>query len=364
MAASISADTTRERLGQQLEDLLRSGHYEELHLLLESQLRSRPDDRELRLYQLLFVIKAEGVAAHEREIEDLRNLTELSDREREVIRQIFILGFAEAQREGIEEKSWAYQRLARRLVLHQSLLAPLPRVHSGDTGDSERRKQAADDSTAPSTGLFAGPDPRAWAFKGNQNLPGSGPLIAAVVGLAAVLTNYAPIVWNQNRSGFGNAPAIATRELIEHQPARTTEAASKAGPSTHDEAKVSSTNKGANKEKNISGRTVGIKVAKVKVSKLSPVPDPREEPASKGPAGHPSGELKESALETYQTRVDVRLREEPRFGSPRGATIKKGTLINGIDLNRDWLRIKVPSDGSTGFIRKEFVVPVSSTEPR
>ena len=49
---------------------------------------------------------------------------------------------------------------------------------------------------------------------------------------------------------------------------------------------------------------------------------PRGEPAKKGPPNQPGGDARAAALGTYQMRVDAQLRQEPRFGSPSGATIK------------------------------------------
>src|SRR5262245_62107215 len=258
---TASDATTREGLSRKLEALLRSGQYEELRSLLESQRMSYPDDRELQLYQLLLVTRAEGVAAHEREIEGLRYLTELSNSEREIIRQIFILGFEEAQKAGIKGKTWAYQRLARRLVLQQSLDESLPIMTPGDAKDSERREDVAGDSLefsatpassrsskkehsrfepltlprtgklrrsekysiissfsrfAPSAGLgralrfskgerrvFQQPDgtanSRKEGFRARQKPLGFALLVVGGVTLATVLANYAPALRNQSQ---------------------------------------------------------------------------------------------------------------------------------------------------------------------
>src|SRR5262245_61445762 len=454
---TASDATTREGLSRKLETLLRRGQYEELRSLLESQRVSYPDDRELRLYQLLLVTRAEGVAAHERKIEGLRYLTELSDSEREIIRQIFILGFEEAQKAGNKGKTWAYQRLARRLVSHQSLES-LPVVTPGDARDSERREHTAGDSLefsatppsskspekensrfesstllrtgklstsekysntssssplAPSSRLGralrfskgerkvfqqpAGmPKLRKGGFRTRQKPLGSALLVVAGVTLAAVLANYAPALRNQSRMELAetthpsneeaagsaavsrpdteNAPATgiplesvtqprtAASQTIEHQTVQTTKAAPKDAPIAHN-ATVNATSKRGNKEQTASA-TATNRVGAVKTANVAPVSEPREEPAKERPSNQPGGDARGVALGTYQMRVDAQLRQEPRFGSPPGATIKQGTLIRGIELKRDWLKIRVPSDGSSGFIRREFVVPVSATEPR
>jgi len=128
-------------------------------------------------------------------------------------------------------------------------------------------------------------------------------------------------------------------------------------------ATVNATSKRGNNEQTVSA-TAAARLKTVKAANVAPVSVPREEPAKSGPSNQPAGDARAAALGTYQMRVDAQLRQEPRFGSPGGATIKQGTLISGIALQSDWLRIRVPSDGSTGFIRREFVVPVSSTEPK
>jgi hypothetical protein len=402
MAASISASTVREALSRQLEDLLRSGQHEDLRAVVENQLMSFPDVRELRLYHLFVVIKAEGVGAHEGQIEALRNLTGLTDGEREVIRQIFILGFEQAQKEGTKEKAWAYQRLARKLVLRQSLLGPLPTVETRNAAEATEGKKDADASSKSFAKSATGLSANGKAFK--KNHVGSALLVIAGVGIAAILINYAPRVWNQARSrwaegknpsngkpvgrvgladlsteGTGTpatgsespSPDFAANERgsptpmpIKQQVANTPKIDEEVPPLPHKEAKISPTKTDRSKKKNAAAIPADIRIVEDKVRKELPVSHPREKPAIDVTPDRRGDEAKEGAFGTYQIRVDVRLRAEPRFGSPSGIKIEKGTLISALDLNGDWLRIRVLSDGTTGFVRKEFVVPVSATGPK
>jgi hypothetical protein len=79
------------------------------------------EGRELRLQSLLASIQLAGTANYEREIGEIQTMQSLTEKEREVIREIFIAGFEQARREGRDDKAWAYERLARRLILRQPL---------------------------------------------------------------------------------------------------------------------------------------------------------------------------------------------------------------------------------------------------
>jgi hypothetical protein len=66
-----------------------------------------------------------GPIAYENDIDRLRDLPDLGDTEKEIVRRIFVLGFEAAEKDGREDQAWVYQRLLRRLLLAQALDQPI-----------------------------------------------------------------------------------------------------------------------------------------------------------------------------------------------------------------------------------------------
>jgi hypothetical protein len=58
---------------------------------------------------------------YEEDIDQLRNLSNLNDSEKEIVRRLFVLGFKSARKEGREDQIRAYQQLLTRLQLNQPL---------------------------------------------------------------------------------------------------------------------------------------------------------------------------------------------------------------------------------------------------
>jgi hypothetical protein len=109
----------------EIEPLLNEGKYEEARVLLSCSLEQDPSDRESRLYLLLVNVMLNGPIAYENDIDKLRDLVDLSNTEKEIVRRIFVLGFEAADKDGREEQAWVYQRLLRRLLLAQALDQPI-----------------------------------------------------------------------------------------------------------------------------------------------------------------------------------------------------------------------------------------------
>ena len=114
-----------QQVSYEIEPLLNEGKYEEARVLLSCSLEQDPSDRESRLYLLLVNVMLNGPIAYENDIDKLRDLVDLSNTEKEIVRRIFVLGFEAADKDGREEQAWVYQRLLRRLLLAQALDQPI-----------------------------------------------------------------------------------------------------------------------------------------------------------------------------------------------------------------------------------------------
>ncbi len=62
--------------------------------------------------------------------------------------------------------------------------------------------------------------------------------------------------------------------------------------------------------------------------------------------------------EEVRIKYATLLRKEPNFSAPVLATFTIGTRVTVIHRGRDWLEVKSHHSGPSGYIRKEFAIPV------
>ena len=118
---------------------MREGNYKNAIAALESTVKVSPDNQEARLLHLLASIKLYNVYGYEKEVDSLRNLSNLSEKERGLAREVFLIRFEEARKRGQEEEAREYQRLASRVILGQPLagLAPGAKAQEPPTQRAE-----------------------------------------------------------------------------------------------------------------------------------------------------------------------------------------------------------------------------------
>ena len=65
-----------------------------------------------------------------------------------------------------------------------------------------------------------------------------------------------------------------------------------------------------------------------------------------------------SEPKVFQIKYATSLRKEPNFSAATLVTFTIGTRVTVLSKQGDWLQVRSTDNGPTGFIRKEFVVPV------
>jgi hypothetical protein len=60
----------------------------------------------------------------------------------------------------------------------------------------------------------------------------------------------------------------------------------------------------------------------------------------------------------FKTSQSVALREKPRFSSKTISEVERDTELTVLANEGDWLKVKLASANSVGFVRKEFVAPI------
>ena len=115
-----------QQVFSRIEFFLKEAKYEYAEALLFELLNQNPSDRESKLCLLLVNATRDGAVLYEEDINQLRNLYDLNDTEREIVRRLFVLRFESAEKEGREDQAWTYQRLLRRLILNQPFDQRIP----------------------------------------------------------------------------------------------------------------------------------------------------------------------------------------------------------------------------------------------
>jgi hypothetical protein len=133
----------RDQRVARFERLMEEKNYAEARAVLEELLEKDPQDRVGRLFYLLATIKIEGVAAVEEQVSELAALTDLTEKEREIVRQIFLTAFGEAEKEGDETKARMYEEWMRRLVQGVPLGEPGPTATETSEAPTEKKNPDA-----------------------------------------------------------------------------------------------------------------------------------------------------------------------------------------------------------------------------
>lgn len=218
-------------LHEEIDRFCRTGDFQEALARAGNLLRENPLDRTARLYELLINVVLDGPAAHEAEVEQLRNYTDLSDAERKIIRKILVVCYDAAERAQDHGRMWSYQRLLRRLVLNQTLDFTIPRdEHAGSIkmpDDGPRNSSPG----SPDEGAVGGPLGRLLRLLGVKLRGGivarSGLLTVLLLALLVALAGFftlREISWESQKveeappatlptDAIGGAPEVAIGEL-------------------------------------------------------------------------------------------------------------------------------------------------------
>jgi hypothetical protein len=284
----------------EIERLIQEDRYSEVIARLGTYCNRDLSNLELTLHHLFALVKVDSFTAHEQQIEQFIIAENLSDKEKEILRRIIGVGHEEAERENRQDRAMVYQRLARCLVLGQ----PLAEVwHSREPRYTATETQ---ETSLPGVEKPAGQKPSEPAFvffRDSRNLARQNrKQLASVLGVLAMIS----------------ISIVLMRPIPSHEPQVLTE------------------------------KTEEIGVIKQADLKLVPEAVP-EDPVAR--------ELRVKEVQNrVKIRVDIPLREEPRFGATSVEMIEKGSIVGVLDSHGNWLKVRTEADSSVGYVRKEFAV--------
>ena len=297
-----------------------------------------PLGRRAQLFSLLARIQVDGAQTHEQEIDLIRTVDHLTESEREIVLEIFCFGYEAAEKEGRQDKMWAYHRLLRRLFLHQPLDQPIPLNECSQKTPREVTRHVAEPSAAQQSPKQSDTARRVrttsvsrWVY--TYALSSIG--VLALLWTAFVFRSPTPAAIEPlaERASVSAAEPGAMRNAIVDQVATSSRSAATAQLDTPgQDGKIKSATKVAN-------QATTVDAARGKNREREPARD---------------------SLPIYQTGRRILLREEPRFGAAAQIMLDRGARLIVLEINGPWVKVRMEKTGAPGFVRDEFVAPVTT----
>ena len=336
-------------------------------------------DRQAQFSHLLARIQVYGVPYYEQEIDQIRTVGHLSESEREIVLEIFRFGYEAAEKELRQDKMVAYQRLLRRLLLHQPLDQPIPLPELPQEISRETTVHVAEPSVTQQSPKQRGASRRVrrrpgrwWLLKFAFYSIGAAALIwTAFVFRSPTDVRDAVVPVHDNRPDAARASAAQEDrfEPVAHARALT--------PPTAIEPAAEGASASMAEPAPMSNAIVDQVTTSPKSTATAKLDTPAQPGKTKSPAKvanqattvdaamgkNREREPARDSLPIYQTRRSILLREEPRFGAPSQIMLGAGARLIVLEINGPWLKVKMENTGSPGFVREEFVVPTGAVAP-
>ncbi len=333
-------------------------------------------DRQAQFSHLLARIQAYGAPYYEQEIDQIRTVDHLNESEREIVLEIFRFGYEAAEKEHRQDKMAAYQRLLRRLLLHQPLDQPIPLDDRFEETPPEVTAHIAEPSVTQQSPKQEDTTPQVRTASVPERVLryalcsiGAGALIWTALAFrppADVRDAVVPV--HDNQQAIARAPAT---QVDKFEPAAHAGAlAPPAEIAPVEEGATAGTTEPAPMSNAIDDE-VATSSKSPATAKLDTSAQPRKtiSPAKVAnqaitvDAAMGKDRQREPARVSspiYQTQRRILLREEPRFGAPAQIMLDRGARLIVLEINGPWLKVKMENTGAPGFVREEFVAPVAT----
>ena len=295
-------------------------------------------DRQAQFSDLLVRMQVNGVPYCDQEIDQVRTVDHLSESEREIALEIFRFGYEAAEKEQRQDKMWAYQRLLRKLLLDRPLDQPIPlnerskeipREVTGHVAEPSVTQQSPKHGDTAPLVRTASVSPRVLRYA----LCSIGVLALLWTAFAFRSPTPAAIEPLAERASVSAAEPGAMRNAIVDQVATSSKSPATAKLDTPGQAgKIKSATKVANQATTVDAARGGNR---------------EREPAR-------------DSLPIYQTGRRILLRDEPRFGAAAQIMLDRGARLIVLEIDGKWLKVKTAQTGAVGFVREEFVTPVTT----
>jgi hypothetical protein len=361
-AGNLACDPVKEQKMAEIDSFHSQERNDLVTALIARRLDDNLSDRERKLCNLLTKVTVNGPAAYGEAVDQLRSFCNFTDTQKAILRELFILGVKSGEKGSRQDQVWAYQRLLSRLLLNQPVDQSIPRSVAGAPPMNQRHAPIYE------------PKPEGLRI---SNI--------SLHGLVKLHKEQYSIYLNRYRylsETIGKTAVIAVRLLIispmlyllfvHYQKPNDIAVAKKAVlPPVHESVPAP--------DKVIFPQPAEVITADVQAKPMPPLhigsstDVPEQTARSRQPLVEPkisemivtarTNPTQTKAASTiasnYKTIRIAPLRQEPRFAAAITKDIDSGTVVTVFEIKGDWLKIKIEGANGVGYVRKEYVVPVS-----
>jgi uncharacterized membrane protein YgaE (UPF0421/DUF939 family) len=305
---------------------------------VDLELRPSPDSRTARLSHLLAWIRLHGSDTYREQIDSLKDFTDLSERERHVVRDIFLARADEAQKRGRDDEMLRYRSWAKNIVYHTGFADDeIEDVSEIMTPENTRSYETRSDRTAidtvPATTMKAGlTTVQAEGIKS----PAGNVALGIGVGLGLVLILLVQLFFDTSAE-----ITVASDDASPAASSRAVELPKGPQPTEENRSAIVSENTpdtgAARPEERIRAKPDDAKAA---------VRNSPKEPAAKTPRS-------QSTFGAHTIVRSTPVYSEPSEESALITRLDPGTQVNVVAATRGWYEIRSRSGRPPGFIRQD-----------
>jgi hypothetical protein len=308
----------------------------------DPELRQSEDRRTAQLSHLLAWIRLHGSDTYREQIDSLKDFTDLSERERQVVRDIFLVRADEAQKRGRDDEMLRYRSWAKNIVYHTRFADDQIEYFSetGTTentpGYQENRDRTAIDTISATTNTNAGKAGSSTVQPDLTKNPAGNIALGIGIGLGLVLILLVQLFFDTSAE-----ITVASDDASTHASSGAVELPKKQQSIAENRPAIGADNapevETLGPEERIRTKPDDAKAA---------VRNTVKEPASKTA---PS----QSIFGAYTIVKSTPVYSDPNEDSALITSLDAGTQVNVVAARRGWYEIRSRSGRPPGFIRQD-----------
>ncbi|HEX7228497.1 MAG TPA: SH3 domain-containing protein [Candidatus Binatia bacterium] len=305
---------------------------------VDLELRPSPDSRTARLAHLLAWIRLHGSETYREQIDSLKDFTDLSERERHVVRDIFLARADEAQKRGRDDEMLRYRSWAKNIVYHTRFADDeIEDVSEIRTIENQRRFEASSDRSAIDTvpATTVKPSLTTVQREGIKS-PAGNVALGIGVGLGLVLILLVQLFFDTSAE-----ITVASDDASPAASSRPVELPTRRQPIEENRSPI------------IAENTPDIEAPRPE-ERVSAKPDGAKAAARNSPKEPPTKTTRSQSLFGAHTIVKATpVYSEPSEESALITSLDPGTQVNVVATRRGWYEIRSRSGRPPGFIRQD-----------
>ena len=351
---------------------LERGSYDDALRQLEQLLKDAPENREIKLYQLLASLRLYNVEDYAKQIDSIAEMTDLTDDERPIARDILLARAEDAHRRGRDEEMLRYREWAENVSRSTPFGAGEHDSPSAPDDIYEDSQLPSGEAPPPSDYPDLSPVAVSEASNGKESAESQNGrtrtiIVASVIGLLVVVgvlfsgffkgpkTTPLPPSVGVDKSGTirpNESSEVNTPSSIHPSAGKSEAPAVRTAPNNHNsDSQPSGTARSSRGDNAHAGRLA----SKNTRGNDSSVTGTQEINKQAEPAAARSAS---SLWDAYEVVRPTQVLREPRVGSTLIANIERGTRVNVVAARDGWFEIRSKYGRPPGFIPREAAVRI------